>query len=247
MPRGGHYSIVEREGALTSQAYNEDHQRHIDNLYPEQIDDFSETGDMLNILFNPYANDVAQRPTNLAEEIAALRFMIRSLTGKDRWYEAPQASIEDIEQAAAQGTGLTPSQIAALTRVPTAGHGSDNVWAADGNTDPAWVKITISMLASAVLSRLLPSGGDNGQVLEKSADADYAVTWGDKTPERNLTSLLTLFGIPAYDEANRGQILQRTEDESGFEFVDNTGGAPAGGIVWPGLGGGGYITWPGLS
>ena len=96
MARGGRYDIILRGGGdiLTAKLYNEDHQRHVENAYPEQFDDFSDNLDMFRTIFNPYEGNVPQLPVSLAQEIAALRYMISRITGEGDWYLPPASNLK---------------------------------------------------------------------------------------------------------------------------------------------------------
>ena len=96
MARGGRYDIILRGGGdiLTAKLYNEDHQRHVENAYPEQFDDFSDNLDMFRTVFNPYEGNVPQLPVSLAQEIAALRYMISRITGEGDWYLPPASNLK---------------------------------------------------------------------------------------------------------------------------------------------------------
>ena len=96
MARGGRYDIILRGGGdiLTAKLYNEDHLRHVENAYPEQFDDFSDNLDMFRTVFNPYEGNVPQLPVSLAQEIAALRYMIGRITGEGDWYLPPASNLK---------------------------------------------------------------------------------------------------------------------------------------------------------
>ena len=101
MPRGGKYSHTLRAPGtiITDEIYNEDHQQHIDNLYPEMIDAFSDTVDMFDQdNADPYNEGQANRPTTLAGEIERLRYRLKKITGLERWYLPNPNNLSDIAE-----------------------------------------------------------------------------------------------------------------------------------------------------
>ena len=67
-----------------------------DNLLPAKFDDFSVNVAQMKTTFDPGEVGTENLPTDLSEEIGALRQLIGELSGKDEWYESPAASIDTI-------------------------------------------------------------------------------------------------------------------------------------------------------
>lgn len=91
----GLYSHTTRSSGttLTASIYNSDHQNHIDNHIPEQIDDYSVDVTEMRVTTDPGESGTESRPTSLAGEIERLRFIIAEITGKTQWYESPDTNI----------------------------------------------------------------------------------------------------------------------------------------------------------
>lgn len=72
---------------LTATIYNADHQNHIDNQDPEQMDDYSPNATGMRVETDPGENGTESLPTSLAGELERIRYVMRALTGKTYWYE----------------------------------------------------------------------------------------------------------------------------------------------------------------
>lgn len=95
---GGLYSHTTRAAGsiLTAAIYNADHTNHITNADPEQIGNYADTVAEYKTQTDPGGVGTESLPTNLAGEIARLRFAISRIVGKTEWYEAPSADLEDV-------------------------------------------------------------------------------------------------------------------------------------------------------
>ena len=105
MPRGGLYTHTRRQAGtvVTPEIYNEDHLHHIENLYPEKIDDLSDTDQMFGQdNFNPYEMGAIHKPQNLGEELESLRYQVKSITGRGNWYLPPTDSLTSLPGRVAQ-------------------------------------------------------------------------------------------------------------------------------------------------
>lgn len=71
---------------LTANIYNTDHTNHISNHIPTKMDDYSTDLSQMQETLDPYASDTAVQPAKLSEELKALRYMIRQVTGGAQWY-----------------------------------------------------------------------------------------------------------------------------------------------------------------
>lgn len=105
---GGKYTHPARSGTLTAEAYNADHQNHIDNLIPSKIDDHSEDLTQMRQVTDPYPSGVAAPGGTLAIEIEQIRYQIRSIIGDSYWYQDPGVVWRKGAWAWAQdGSGIT--------------------------------------------------------------------------------------------------------------------------------------------
>lgn len=85
---------------LTATIYNNDHQNHIDNHVPAQMDDYSVNVAQQQSAVDPGEVGSESAPTTLSGELERLRFMIREITGKTQWYETPITDIENSQRDA---------------------------------------------------------------------------------------------------------------------------------------------------
>jgi hypothetical protein len=85
----GLYSHTTRVSGITLTAaiYNADHQNHIDNHVPLQMDDYSTDNTQMQIQADPYPLSVTSRPTTIAGELERIRFQLAVLQGTENWYE----------------------------------------------------------------------------------------------------------------------------------------------------------------
>lgn len=79
---------------LTASIYNTDHQNHIDNHVPAQMDDYSATVTEMKTNTDPGEVGTESQATTLAGEIERLRAMIRELKGTAQWYSTSPATAE---------------------------------------------------------------------------------------------------------------------------------------------------------
>jgi len=81
---------------LTAAIYNADHQNHIDNGVPLQLDDYSSTVAQMQSTVDPGEVGTESQATTLAGELERLRARIKSISGLDQWYETPDASLDEL-------------------------------------------------------------------------------------------------------------------------------------------------------
>lgn len=112
----GLYSHTTRSSGttLTALIYNADHQNHVDNSIPTQIDDYSSTVAEMQTQTDPGDVGTESLATSLAGEIARLRYAINNLKGTTYWYE-PR---EIIEQESSRNTNGSAT-IFLATGIPT--------------------------------------------------------------------------------------------------------------------------------
>lgn len=79
---------------LTATIYNQDHQNHIDNGVPSQLDDYSTNTTEMRAQTNPGEQGSESLASSLAGELERLRFTIAELKGKTFWYETSGTTLE---------------------------------------------------------------------------------------------------------------------------------------------------------
>ena len=94
----GLYSHTTRSSGttLTASIYNTDHQNHINNHVPDQMDDYSTDDAEMRVQTDPFPSSATSRATHLAGELERLRYQLDLVIGKTYWYEDPSASLESL-------------------------------------------------------------------------------------------------------------------------------------------------------
>ena len=92
----GLYSHTTRASGLTLTAsiYNADHQNHIDNMDPDQMDDESSDVTAMQATADPGEVGSESLPTSLQGEIQRLRNMLKEITGEAQWYVTPRGDLD---------------------------------------------------------------------------------------------------------------------------------------------------------
>jgi hypothetical protein len=78
-------------------------------MQPLLIDDYSTDVTQMQVITDPGEVGTESKATTLAGELARIRYMIREITGEDKWYESAESSIAGLANAI--GTGLTANRI----------------------------------------------------------------------------------------------------------------------------------------
>lgn len=81
---------------LTASIYNADHQNHIDNHVPDQMDDYSSTVGQMQTQTDPGESGSESQATSLAGELERIRFAIAEIKGSTYWYETASNSLADV-------------------------------------------------------------------------------------------------------------------------------------------------------
>lgn len=87
---------------ITASEQNNEHDNHINNAIPSIIDDYSATSTEMQTTADPYPASVISQPTNLAGELARLRYQLQLLTSDTYWYQDP-TFLAGLNQAATPG------------------------------------------------------------------------------------------------------------------------------------------------
>ena len=91
----GLYSHTNRATGLvlTATIYNGDHQNHIDNHIPAQMDDYSANAAGMQANTDPYPGASESLPTSLAGELERIRYILKQITGTAQWYIDPAIAL----------------------------------------------------------------------------------------------------------------------------------------------------------
>jgi hypothetical protein len=83
---------------LTATIYNTDHQNHIDNGIPTMLDDYSSNATEMRTQTDPGESGSESLPTNLAGELARLRYAIAELKGTTYWYQTADTDVNTLKE-----------------------------------------------------------------------------------------------------------------------------------------------------
>lgn len=84
---------------LTATIYNGDHQNHIDNGIPAQLDDYSGNVPQMQTATDPGEVGSESLATSMAGEFERLRYAIKDIKGTTQWYESPAVQLNSLSQA----------------------------------------------------------------------------------------------------------------------------------------------------
>jgi len=114
---GSNYSHTTRASGLilTASIYNTDHTNHITSLDPSTMDDYSSTVAQMKTTTDPYPAAVESLATNLAGELARIRFLIKQITGEAEWYIDPDTDLVTVAAAGAGDMVLIETQTASAS------------------------------------------------------------------------------------------------------------------------------------
>jgi len=80
---------------LTAAIYNSDHQNHIDNGIPTQLDDYSTNVAQMQNTTDPGEVSSESLATSLSGELDRIRFTINEMKGTTQWYETADATLNN--------------------------------------------------------------------------------------------------------------------------------------------------------
>lgn len=82
---------------LTAAIYNSDHQNHINNHVPDQMDDWSSSVAQMQTTTDPGEVASESQPTSLSGEIERIRHIIKEIHGGVQWYSSPQFNLNSVQ------------------------------------------------------------------------------------------------------------------------------------------------------
>lgn len=157
---------------LTAAIYNADHQNHITNFIPTQMDDYSNDATEMQQQSDPGTPGSESLAQSLSGELERIRYAIAQVSGQPYWYSVPSfASVKSPEYGAA-GDGATDDATAiqlAITTVEAAGGGI--VFFAEGTYA---VESTLTITSSNV--HLIGVGGATSIKYTGAATTDYLIS-----------------------------------------------------------------------
>jgi hypothetical protein len=83
----------------------------INNLKPDQLDDYSATVSQMQSETNPGAVGTESQATSLAGELERLRYVIRRAFGIDNWYENPETSLASLKASIEAGIIIATNRV----------------------------------------------------------------------------------------------------------------------------------------
>jgi hypothetical protein len=95
----GLYTHTSRSDGTTLSAsiYNADHENHITNDIPGQMDDYSSTVTQMRSATDPGEDGTEVLPTSLAGELERIRWVLNEIVGKSYWYETPVTDLKTVD------------------------------------------------------------------------------------------------------------------------------------------------------
>lgn len=90
------YNTVASGDTITAANYNGEFDTIRTNFTPAGLDDASATLTDFRTVFDPGESGSENLPSSLAEEVQALRNMVKEITGKTYWYQTPTASLANV-------------------------------------------------------------------------------------------------------------------------------------------------------
>lgn len=107
---------------LTAAIYNADHENHITNGIPAQLDDYSASVAQMQSMTDPGGVGSESQATSLAGELERLRFVIDRMVGGAQWYSTPASNLAGggTITAVSSNTTLTASNIGQLINITDA-------------------------------------------------------------------------------------------------------------------------------
>lgn len=96
---------------LTASIYNTDHQNHITNHVPDQMDDYSTNVTQMQAQTDPGEQSTESQPTSLAGELERLRYAIAEAKGTSYWYETADTDLANVVSSANDQNIILATQI----------------------------------------------------------------------------------------------------------------------------------------
>jgi hypothetical protein len=173
---------------LTHTDLNAEFDNILNNLDPAGVDDQSTNVAAMQVTFDPGNTGTENLPTSLKEELEALRFQIKSITGETNWYDSPNSSLTILSgilgvQNANNGVksglitngGARPGYISVdgtSSTITVLGASTDLVYNIKGS------EYTLSSDITVAGSGALTSGQDTGTVSDQSGGIEAGNLYG---------------------------------------------------------------------
>ena len=105
---------------LTHTIYNADHQNHIDNGVPLQLDDYSTDVAQMRVTRDPYPAATESLATTLGGELASIRYVLEQITNSANWYIDPTGLDSAIVSSSLTSVGTIATGVWNGTSIGTA-------------------------------------------------------------------------------------------------------------------------------
>lgn len=145
------------------------------NARPDKIDDYSATVSQMQTLFNPGGIGTENQPTSTAEELGALRYLIKAITGEAQWYGTPDSSISAIKTLLDSLATSAANQIVSGRKDAT----NQPMFLVPGNSTNS---VTLKATATNLVMRMLNT--------DVTFSADITLTGLSQAPSSNNTALV---------------------------------------------------------
>ena len=189
---------------LTAAIYNGDHQNHIDNGIPAQLDDYSSNVSTMQTITDPGEVGTESLATSLAAELERIRFILKELKNSTQWYVSGYQALLDANGNALLKFTATASAVNQLTLTNTA-TGTDPLSAATG-TD---VNIGIRLQTKGTGAVRLQVGGNTDVIKTDTATPAAAETGFLALVNDGAVTSLRRVSVGAVDSGGAGFRLLR--------------------------------------
>jgi len=216
----GSYNHTTRASGLTLTAsiYNADHENHITNHNTEKIDDYSASVSEMRTQTDPGESGSESQATNLAGELARLRYIVNEMKGTTYWYESVKNNISATAAPAVTNDvdeGYSPgSKWIDVT--------NDNAYICVDATDGAavWRLAGSSDQARIATGTYTGDGATSQGITGIGFQPKYVKVWERRTSGGNSVPMYETTDTIIDDNANGIAIEYDTTDDR-FESVEN--------------------------
>lgn len=193
---------------LTASIYNGDHQNHIDNGVPAQLDDYSSTIAQMKLTTDPGESGTESLATSLAGELERLRFAVKEcktaigLTSAE-WYNTATGTIAltngGTGASTASGARDALGASSGVWPISVGGTGQATQTAAMNALSPTTTKGDLLVDNGTDVIRL--AVGSNNQILTADSAQAAGVKWGPSGGIANVTAKTATFNVTNSDNA----------------------------------------------